>query len=72
MLQSMNDDDLPRRRGDAASELSKESLDSYSQDELADRIILLEAEIERVRSHRDKASAHRLVADALFAPKATS
>ena len=43
----MEDGDLPRRRGDAADELSKESLDTYSQDELADRIALLEAEIAR-------------------------
>lgn len=62
----MEDGDLPRRRGDAAGELSKESLDTYSQDELAERIELLEAEIARVKAHRDKASAHRLAADALF------
>lgn len=68
----MDDDDLPKRRGDAASQLSKESLDSYSQDELDERIALLEAEIGRVKAHRDKASAHRLAADALFKPKATT
>lgn len=68
----MDEDDLPRRRGDAAGELSKESLDSYSQDELADRIDLLEAEITRVKAQRDKASAHRLAADAFFKPKAAS
>jgi len=67
----MDEDDLPRRRGDAADQLSKESLDSYSQDELASRIAQLEAEIARVKAHRDKASAHRLAADALFKPKAT-
>ena len=60
------DDDLPRPKGDAASMLAKEALDSYSQDELAARIALLEAEIERVRQHRDKAAAHRAAADALF------
>lgn len=68
----MNEDDLPRPRGDAASQLSLESLDSYSQDELSDRIVQLEAEIARVRAHRDKAAAHRLAADALFRPKASS
>jgi len=68
----MDDDDLPRRRGDAASQLSKESLDSYSQDELDDRIALLKAEIARVKSHRDKAASHRLAADALFKPQATT
>jgi uncharacterized small protein (DUF1192 family) len=65
----MDDDDLPRPRGDAAEKLSKESLDSYSQDELAERIALLEAEIARVKAHRDKAAAHRLAADALFGRK---
>jgi uncharacterized small protein (DUF1192 family) len=60
------DEDLPRPRGDAASALSKESLDPYSQDELAERIALLEAEIARIKAHRDRASAHRLAADALF------
>ncbi|HZF44726.1 MAG TPA: DUF1192 domain-containing protein [Sphingomonadaceae bacterium] len=68
----MDEDDLPRRRGDAASQLSRESLDSYSLDELADRIALLEAEIARVSSHRDKAGAHRLAAESLFTPKATT
>ncbi|WEK45520.1 MAG: DUF1192 domain-containing protein [Candidatus Andeanibacterium colombiense] len=67
----MDEDDLPRRRGDAASLLSKEGLDTYSQDELADRIDLLEAEIARVKAHRDKASAHRLAADALFGKAST-
>ncbi|MGD9665049.1 MAG: DUF1192 domain-containing protein [Novosphingobium sp.] len=55
----MNDDDRPRLRGDAATRLSSESLDSYSQDELDERIGLLEAEIARVK-------AHRAAADALF------
>jgi uncharacterized small protein (DUF1192 family) len=63
------DDDLPRPRGDAAGQLARESLDSYSQDELATRIALLEAEIVRVAAHRDKASAHRAAADQLFKPR---
>ncbi len=65
------DDDLPRPRSDAAGLLASESLDSYSQDELAERIALLEAEIARVRAHRDKASAHRAAADALFRPRSS-
>lgn len=65
------DEDLPRPRSDAAGLLAKELLDSYSQDELAERIDLLEAEIARVRAHRDKAAAHRLAADALFAPRSS-
>jgi uncharacterized small protein (DUF1192 family) len=68
----MDEDDLPKRRGDAASQLSKESLDSYSQDELTDRIASLEEEIARVRRHRDNASAHRQAADAIFKPKAST
>ena len=62
----MDEDDLPRPRGDAASMLAKESLDTYSQDELLARIAQLEAEIARVRAHHSKAAAHRSAADALF------
>jgi uncharacterized small protein (DUF1192 family) len=65
----MDDDDRPRPRGDAASRLAGESLDSYSQDELGVRIALLEAEIVRVIAHKNKAAAHKLAADALFRPK---
>lgn len=67
----MDPDDLPRPRGDAASKLAKEDLSPYSQDELGERIGLLEAEIERVKAHRDKASAHRAAADALFGKPAS-
>jgi len=66
----MEDDDRPRVRSDAAQALSGESLDSHSRDELDARIALLEAEIARVRAHRDKALAHRAAADALFGRKA--
>lgn len=62
----MEHDERPRRRGDLASQLAAELLDSYSHHELDARIALLEAEIVRVRAHRDKAAAHRLAADALF------
>ena len=65
----MDDDDLPVRRGDAASLLAKESLDSYSRDELEARVAQLEAEIARVTAHKGKAEAHRLVADAFFKPQ---
>jgi len=65
----MDDDDRPVRRGDAASMLAKESLDSYSREELDARISQLEAEIARVAAHRDKANAHRLAAEAFFKPK---
>lgn len=70
----MDDDDRPRTRGPgseygAASQLSGESLDSYSHDELEARIALLHAEIARVTAHRDKAAAHRAAAAALFSPR---
>ena len=63
------DDDLPRVRGDSASRLAGEPLDTYSQDELLERIALLEAEIERVRAQHSKAAGHRALADQLFKPR---
>ena len=63
------DDDLPRVRGDSASRLAGEPLDAYSQDELMERIALLEAEIERVRAQHGKAASHRTLADSLFKPR---
>jgi uncharacterized small protein (DUF1192 family) len=68
MLRAM-DEDLPRPRGDAASLLSKESLDPYSMAELAERIDLLKAEIARIEAHRSKVAAHRAAADAFFKPR---
>ena len=62
----MEDDERPSLPGDAASRLASEDLGPYSQDELTARIALLEAEVARVRTHRDKASATRAAADALF------
>ena len=62
------DDDLPRPKGDSAGKLATEPLDSYSHDELAERIALLEAEIARVKAHQTKAAAHRLAAEAFFKP----
>lgn len=66
----MEDENRPRPRGDAASQLSAEDLAPYSRNELTERIALLEAEIARVRQHREKASAHMAAADALFGKKA--
>ncbi len=62
----MIEDDLPRPKGDAASKLAAEDLSPYSLEELEQRIVLLEAEIARVESHRLKAAAHISAADALF------
>jgi uncharacterized small protein (DUF1192 family) len=67
----MEADDLPRMRSDAASLLSKESLDTYSQDELLARVAQLEAEVARVQAHHAKAADHRKFADTLFKPKAS-
>ena len=67
----MDDLERPRPKGDAASLLSAEDLSPYSQDELAERIALLEAEIARVESHRIKAAAHRSAADQLFGKPAS-
>ncbi|MBY0344553.1 MAG: DUF1192 domain-containing protein [Sphingomonadales bacterium] len=62
----MEEPDRPRPVGDAATRLAFEDLGPYSQAELGERIALLEAEIARVKAHRDKAAAHRAAADALF------
>jgi uncharacterized small protein (DUF1192 family) len=62
----MEEPDRPRPSGDAASHLAREDLGPYSQAELGERIALLEAEIARVKAHRDKAASHRAAADALF------
>ena len=66
------EDDLPRVRGDAASRLAGEPLDTYSQDELMERIALLEAEIDRVQAQHAKAADKRKLADALFKPRESS
>ena len=68
MLRAM-DDDLPRVRGDAASLLAREPLDTYSQDELMERVAMLEAEIERVKAHHAQAADKRKLADQLFKPR---
>lgn len=68
-MRGMEDDDRPRPRGDAASALASEDLGPYSQDELTERIHLLEREIARVEKHRLLSAAHRDAADALFGRK---
>jgi uncharacterized small protein (DUF1192 family) len=62
----MDIDDRPRPKGDLANQLAAESLDHLSVDELGERIHLLQAEIARIVTHRDRAQAHRNAADALF------
>jgi uncharacterized small protein (DUF1192 family) len=68
----MDFDERPRPSGDLASQLATESLDRLSHAELNERIRLLELEIMRVVAHRDRASAHRAAADALFGAPAKS
>lgn len=61
------DNDAGAGRGDdPLSLLIAQDLDPLSLDELATRIALLSAEIERCQRHRDRASAHRSSAEALF------
>ena len=72
ILPGVDHDDLPRPRGDAASQLAREPLDTYSQDELMERVALLEAEIERVRAHHALAADKRKLADQLFKPREPS
>ncbi|QIQ87506.1 DUF1192 domain-containing protein [Erythrobacter sp.] len=67
----MDDEDRPRPKGDAASRLGAEDLAPYSRAELDERIALLEAEIARVRAHRDKAADHMAAANALFSKPAS-
>lgn len=63
----MDNRDQSGLKGDAASQLATEDLSPYSQDELSQRIVMLEAEIARVKAHRDEVAKHRAAADALFA-----
>lgn len=66
MVRGMDDDPRPKLAKDAAQTLASEDLGPYSQDELSERIALLEAEIARVKQHSANASASRAAADALF------
>ena len=66
------EDDLPRKRGDAASLMGQEPLDTYSQAELLDRVAQLETEIVRVKAQHAKAADHRKLADLLFKPPSSS
>ncbi|MDX2210719.1 MAG: DUF1192 domain-containing protein [Sphingopyxis sp.] len=62
----MDDEDLPRRRSDELTALTKQTLDPLSVDELNDRIAVLEAEIARTKAHMAAASAFKTDAEALF------
>lgn len=60
------DDILPRRSDDPVAMLARQDLDPLSIEELGARIAALEAEIARVKAHRDRAGAQRSSAEALF------
>lgn len=66
-LKGMDLDDLfPSKPGDPLAELAKQDLDPLSQDELAERIEALKAEIARVEAHMNAATKHRSAAEELF------
>ncbi|WP_265561981.1 DUF1192 domain-containing protein [Sphingomicrobium arenosum] len=52
--------------GEPIVELGKEDLDPYSVEELDARIRRLQAEIDRVTSHKAGKTSHMSAADALF------
>lgn len=62
----MDDDDLSPRRDDVLAALTKQVLDPLSVAELDDRIAVLEAEIERTKSHKAAAGGFKASAEALF------
>jgi len=60
------DDLFPSKPDDPLVALGKQDLDPMSQDELAERIELLKAEIARVEAHIHKVETHRSAAEELF------
>ena len=63
----MDEPAQPRQgRGALQDSLSKEDLDLYSVEELDTRIAVLETEIVRVRTARERKLSGRAAADALF------
>ena len=60
------DDLFPSKPDDPLLALAKQDLDPMSQDELAERIEALKAEIARVEVHMDRVSKHRSAAEELF------
>jgi uncharacterized small protein (DUF1192 family) len=60
------DDILPKTPGDPLAALVRQDLDPLSNDELAARISILEAEIGRTRQRLERSVNHRANADGLF------
>jgi len=66
-LKGMDLDDLfPSTPGDPLKELARQDLDPMSQDELAERIESLKAEIARIEAHMAKVETHKSAAEELF------
>ena len=65
-LSLMDDDLFSSRPDDPLTSLARQDLDPFSQHELDERIEALEAEIARVKAHKDAVTQHRSAADALF------
>ncbi len=57
---------FPSKPDDPLVALAKQDLDPLSQDELAERIEALKAEIARVEAHVDRVSRDRSAAEELF------
>ncbi len=55
-----------RFRGQALVDVTREDLELFGHDELAERIALLEGEIARVRAQMARKQSSRAAADALF------
>jgi uncharacterized small protein (DUF1192 family) len=60
------DDILPKRADDPLVALTRQDLDPLSNDELAQRIAVLEHEIGRAKARMDRAVNHRSSAESLF------
>jgi uncharacterized small protein (DUF1192 family) len=63
----MDDPTEPRTfRGEPMMQVTREDLELYGVADLEERIVALQAEIERTRSQLDKKRSGRSAADALF------
>jgi uncharacterized small protein (DUF1192 family) len=60
----------PRKgRGQTLIDLGREDLELFGTDELEDRIVALEVEVERTRAQLNRKSSSRAAADALFSKR---
>jgi len=60
------DELFPSKPGNPLTELTKQDLGPFSQDELAERIATLKGEIARVEAHMAAVDKHRSAAEELF------